>query len=193
MLEEILAAIEPLRAAGKFGAFLLQLSPAFSPRKHELSELEELIARLNSLGMVVELRNRNWTNEENLKATLDFFCNRRATLSLVDAPDEEHFTIMPSTLDEITNSRLVYLRLHGRDAHAYLRGKTVAERFYYDYSDEEISQVAERAQRLASEAEKVHVVFNNNALDFAPHAALRLRAALGQIARGPMRQAELFR
>jgi hypothetical protein len=39
----------------------------------------------------------------------------------------------------------------------------------------------------------VHVIFNNNALDFAPHAALRLRAALGQIVKGPPRQADLFR
>ena len=64
---------------------------------------------------------------------------------------------------------------------AYLRGKTVAERFYYDYSDEEIGEVAERVKKLAREARPVHVIFNNNALDFAPHAALRLRAALGQI------------
>lgn len=100
---------------------------------------------------------------------------------------------MPSTLDEITNPRLAYLRLHGRNADAYLRGKTVAERFYYDYSDEEISEVAERAKKLARAAETVHVVFNNNALDFAPHAALRLRAALGQIVKGPARQTDLFR
>lgn len=69
----------------------------------------------------------------------------------------------------------------------------MAERFYYDYSDEEIGEVARRAKKLAREAEAVHVVFNNNALDFAPHAALRLRAALGQIAKGPRRQADLFR
>ena len=30
----------------KLGAFLLQLSPAFSPRKHELGELEPLIRLL---------------------------------------------------------------------------------------------------------------------------------------------------
>jgi uncharacterized protein YecE (DUF72 family) len=69
----------------------------------------------------------------------------------------------------------------------------VAERFYYDYSDAEIAEVAKRAKKLAGEAEKVHVVFNNNALDFAPHAALRLRAALGQIVRGPARQTDFFR
>jgi len=193
LLDEIIAAVEPLRAAGKFGVFLLQLSPAFSPRKHELAELEELLSRLNPLGVVVELRNRNWTTNANLERTLKFFRRQGTTLSLVDAPNEEHFTIMPSELDAITNPRLAYLRLHGRNADAYLRGKTVAERFYYDYSDGEIAEVAKRAKKLAGEAEKVHVVFNNNALDFAPHAALRLRAALGQIVRGPARQTDFFR
>jgi uncharacterized protein YecE (DUF72 family) len=85
------------------------------------------------------------------------------------------------------------LRLHGRNAAAYLRGKTVAERFYYDYSDEEISEIAKRVKKLAGKADPVHVVFNNNALDFAPHAALRLRAALGQIINAPPRQGEFFR
>jgi len=193
LLDEIIAAVEPLRAAGKFGVFLLQLSPAFSPRKHELAELGELLSRLNPLGVVVELRNRNWTTNANLERTLKFFRRQGTTLSLVDAPNEEHFTIMPSELDAITNPRLAYLRLHGRNADAYLRGKTVAERFYYDYSDAEVAEVAERAKKLAGEAEKVHVVFNNNALDFAPHAALRLRAALGQIVRGPARQTDFFR
>ena len=42
LIEEMLAAVEPMREAKKFGAFLLQLSPAFSPRRHELAELERL-------------------------------------------------------------------------------------------------------------------------------------------------------
>ncbi len=193
LLEHVIAAAEPLRKAHKFGAFLLQLSPAFSPRKHDLAELDELLEQINPLSAVVELRNRNWTEGEELEKTLAYFRRRQTALALVDAPNEEHFTILPSALDTVTDRRLAYLRLHGRDAEAYLRGKTVAERFYYDYSDEEIDEVAERAKKLSREAETVHVVFNNNALDFAPHAALRLRAALGQIAAGPARQPDFFR
>src|SRR5690349_10602726 len=73
LLEELLHATEPLRAAKKFGAFLLQLSPAFSPRKSKLSELERLIARLAPAGLAVELRNRNWVEGDELGCTLEFF------------------------------------------------------------------------------------------------------------------------
>ena len=75
---------------------------------------------------------------------------------------------------------------------AYLRGRTVAERFYYDYSDDEIAELAERAKKLAREADSVHVVFNNNALDFAPHAAARMRAALGQLTRARLDRRSFF-
>ncbi len=193
VLEEVIRSTGPLREAGKFGVFLLQLSPAFSPRAHALEEIDEVVNRLNSYGLVVELRNRNWTTPEQLATTLDYFEKNQTTLALVDAPPAEHFTIMPSELDDVTNPRVAYLRLHGRDPEAYLRGKTVAERFHYDYRDDEITELAERARKLAEEAKTVHVVFNNNALDFAPHAAARMRAALGQLAPTPTRQEELFR
>ena len=99
---------------------------------------------------------------------------------------------MPPDLNEITNPSLAYLRLHGRDAKAYTTGKTVAARFNYNYDDAEIAEVAERSLKLAESAKQVHVVFNNNALDYAPHAALRLRAALGQFVRPKPRQATLL-
>ena len=75
---------------------------------------------------------------------------------------------MPSNLDEITNPGVAYLRLHGRNARAYITGKTVAARFNYDYNNDEIAGVAKRSKRLAHEAREVHIVFNNNALDYAP-------------------------
>jgi uncharacterized protein YecE (DUF72 family) len=85
------------------------------------------------------------------------------------------------------------LRLHGRNAKAYLTGKTVAARFDYNYSDKEIEDVAERSRKLAAEAKEVHVVFNNNNLDYAPRAAIRLRKALGQkVAPPPAETPELF-
>jgi uncharacterized protein YecE (DUF72 family) len=189
---EFLRAISPLRESGKLGALLLQLSPAFSPRKHSLRELQPLLAQLAGYQVAIEFRNRNWVEGEQLAELLEFLRDRSAAFVAVDAPKEKHFMIMPSELDEVTTHDLAYLRLHGRNAKAYTTGKTVAARFNYDYNDEEIVEVASRAKKLAGEANAVHVVFNNNALDYAPHAALRTRAALRQIAELPLRQAALL-
>jgi uncharacterized protein YecE (DUF72 family) len=192
MVEQFRRSLDILSGAGKLGALLLQLSPGFSPRKHELSELDDLLGALGGYRLAIELRNRNWVNDESRETTLDFFRKKGVTLVAVDAPAEKHFTIMPPDMNAITNPELAYLRLHGRDARAYTTGKTVAARFNYDYSDEEIDEVAERARRLAEEAKEVHVVFNNNARDYAPHAALRMRTALGQMIPPRPRQTELF-
>ncbi len=192
LMKFFLCSISTLRAAGKLGVLLLQLSPAFSPRRHQLDELLPIIEMLRDYELAIEFRNRNWAVNERLESTSAFLRRQRVAFVNVDAPEADHFTIMPSDLNEITNPRLSYLRLHGRNARAYLTGKTVASRFDYDYRDEEISDVAERTKNLARAAEKVHVIFNNNNLDYAPRAALRLRKALGQLLVEPPKTAELF-
>jgi uncharacterized protein YecE (DUF72 family) len=192
LLEIFLRSMSILQNAGKLGVLLLQLSPAFSPKKYKLDELEHLTEMLRDYRLAIEFRNRNWAVGEQLRSTIDFLRRDRVIFVNVDAPAAEHFTIMRSDLDEITNSELAYLRLHGRDAEAYLKGKTVAARFNYDYNDREIAEVAERSRRLAADAGEVHVVFNNNNLDYAPHAAARLRAALGQYVAPLPQTPELF-
>ena len=72
------------------------------------------------------------------------------------------------------------------------RSKTVAARFDYDYNEKEIAEVAERSRKLAREALDVHVIFNNNNLDYAPRAALRLRKTLDQIVKTRAETLELF-
>jgi uncharacterized protein YecE (DUF72 family) len=192
MIEQFRRSLEILRGERKLGALLLQLSPGFSPKKHQLRELDDLLGAFRDYRLAIELRNRNWVEGENLEPTLEFLRKHSATFVSVDAPAEKHFTIMPPDLNPVTNPELAYLRLHGRDARAYTTGKTVAARFNYDYSDEEIDEVAARSHELAKEASEVHVVFNNNALDYAPHAALRMRKALGQMIPPTVRQTELF-
>jgi uncharacterized protein YecE (DUF72 family) len=179
-----------LRSADKLGVLLLQLSPAFSPRKHSIEELDSILNLARDFQVAIEFRNRNWC--ERPDETFNYLCDHHAIFVNVDAPSQAHFTVMPSDVDAVTNPKAAYLRLHGRDPAAYLKGKTVAERFNYDYSDDEIEEVAQRSKKLAQRAKEVHVVFNNNARDYAPHAASRLRKALGQLVTAPPRTAELF-
>jgi uncharacterized protein YecE (DUF72 family) len=192
LLETFLRSMSIFRDARKLGVLLLQLSPAFSPRKHQLSELQPLIDMLGGYDLAIEFRNRNWAVDDQLESTIDFVRNRHAIFVNVDAPASDHFMVMPSDMDEVTNSDVAYLRLHGRNEKAYVTGKTVAARFDYDYSENEIAEVAQRGRKLAKEARELHVIFNNNNLDYAPRAALRLRKALGQIVKISAQTAELF-
>ncbi len=192
LLKIFLGAAAVFRSAGKMGVLLLQLSPAFSPRKHELSELEPLMTALNGYELAIEFRNRNWVIGDQLQSTIHFVRKHGAVFVNVDAPESDHFTVMRSDVDEVTNSNIAYLRLHGRNAKAYITGKTVAARFDYDYNKTEIIEVADRSRKLAREARDVHVIFNNNNLDYAPRSALRLRKALGQIVNAPAETLELF-
>src|SRR5260221_9888539 len=67
MVDWTLEAIEPLVEAGKLGPFLLPLTPAFSPARHSLDELQALTERLREPGLAIELRNRNWDVDERLE------------------------------------------------------------------------------------------------------------------------------
>src|SRR5256714_3356747 len=72
LLKSFLRGIATLRGAGKLGPLLLQLSPAVSPRKHELSELEPLIRMLSAYEVAIEFRNRNWVLGDQLQSTIAF-------------------------------------------------------------------------------------------------------------------------
>jgi uncharacterized protein YecE (DUF72 family) len=183
-LEQALAgavvdAVAPLREAGKLGGFLLQLSPSFSPKAHELEELRPLVERLAPHPTAIELRNRNWVDGERTPETLEAISGLGAAWVGVDAPRADHFTIMPP-VDAVTDERLAYLRAHGRNADGYLKGRTVAERFGWEYTDQELGEIAGRATELAERAEIVNVAFNNNRGRDAPASARRMRELLGQ-------------
>jgi uncharacterized protein YecE (DUF72 family) len=187
LVEELLDAIEPLESAGKLGALLLQTTPAFKPSRerdeppgpNRLAELERLVAAVSPRKLALELRNRHWVEGEQMSETLAWCSEHGVAFVCVDAPPGDHFSIMPA-VDAVTRDDLAYVRLHGRDTHGYLTGKTVAERFGWVYGEEELEEVAGRAHNLADQAAEVHVLFNNNRDDDAPSAARRFRALLGQ-------------
>jgi uncharacterized protein YecE (DUF72 family) len=190
MVEAVKHACEPLDKAGKLRAFLLQLTPAFAPGKNELAELDPIIEGLAPHPVAVEFRHRGWVRDERVEETLSYLSERRAVFVCVDAPRDDQIPIMPP-IDAVTSDSVAYMRLHGRNADGYLRGKTVAERFAYRYSDEELEEVAGRVRGLAEQAGEVHVLFNNNRGDDAPTSAQRFMSLLGQDPGPPAREAQL--
>src|SRR4051794_13643944 len=179
LVARTLEAVKPLEQAGKLGAFLLQLTPSFSPSRHDLDELSGLVEALGGRPLAIEFRHRGWVETGRIEHTLDWLSEHGAAFVAGDAPEEGHGPIMPD-VDAVTNPDLAYFRLHGRDAEGYMKGKTVAERFGWDYSDEELREVARRAEEMAEQAEFVHVMFNNNRGADAPTSARRFRMLMGQ-------------
>jgi uncharacterized protein YecE (DUF72 family) len=172
-------AVAPLDGAGKLGAFLLQLTPSFSPDKHELDELAGLVEGLQPHALAIEFRHRGWVHPERVEHTLGWLSEHGATYVAVDAPKEVHVPIMPD-LDAVTNDGLAYIRMHGRNAEGYMKGKSVAERFGWEYTDDELQEIAKRVEGMAEQAAAVHVAFNNNRGRDAPTSARRFRQMIGQ-------------
>lgn len=187
LAKRFLDELRPFRDANKLGALLLQLSPSFSPRASQLTELDSLFEYLAGGTLAVELRNRGWVSGEQRTATLDFFKQRKIPLVSVDAPADNHFMIMPS--EDYVTGDLAYLRCHGRNAEGYIKGRSIAARFNYLYNEQEVKTLAERAAKMAEQVPAVHVILNNNADDYAPRNAADLRKVLErdfpQIATGP--------
>jgi uncharacterized protein YecE (DUF72 family) len=177
VVTRMLAALEPFERASKLGVLLLQLPPSFGPRRHQLHELEHLLGLLDGHNIAIELRNRDWVEGMQLELTLDFFRKHDLIFVAVDNPDVQHFRVMPN-VDLTTHPRIGYLRAHGRNARGYLNGRTVAERFDYDYADQEIEEIAERAINLSHSLDEMHIVFNNNRGAYAPNAAMKMKHIL---------------
>ena len=166
-------ALQPLTDNGKMGVLLLQLSPAFSPHYNKLSDMAPVLRAFHQ-PVAVEFRNHDWLLDEQLERTLAFLADAGAIFVNLDAPTGPHFTMMPK-VSAVTHPHIAYLRAHGRNAEGYLVGRSVAERFDYQYSDQELAEIAERVHELEKDAGRVHVVFNNNRSNYAPKAAEQLK------------------
>jgi uncharacterized protein YecE (DUF72 family) len=173
----LLKNLQPLIKAGKLGAFLLVLSPNFTSERHRLEELDPLIEKMRPHSLAVEFRHADWVSKKNLPAALRFFRERKLTWVCLDMPRILGSDLLPP-IDEVTDPRLAYLRLHGRNPD-YLKAESAEERHRYLYSARELAELAGRIRRLARRAKSLRVVANNHAFDYAPRTAFALQELLG--------------
>ena len=63
----------------------------------------------------------------------------------------------------MTTPNLALVRLHGRNHATWnQKGLNASERFNYDYSTGELTDLANNLRRIAEEVEAVDALFNNN-------------------------------
>ena len=163
VFRRFLAALGPLRAAGKLGGILFQLPPYIVYKESSLEYLEWAREQVAEDEMLVEFRHISWLDEEHRAESLAFLERIGAGYVVVDAPRSETArNLVPTVV--ATTSPTAYVRFHGRNLATWnKRGGSAAERFDYLYSDEELGEWVEPLGELAGQSERAYAFFNNNA------------------------------
>lgn len=146
-------ALEPMAAAGKLGAILLQFPYSFHYEADQRRYLDKLLNTLASFPVAVEFRNNQWFNNR----VIETFRQRNICLVSLDMPSLKG---LPPVLD-VVSAPFAYLRLHGRNKETWW-GSDGAERYNYLYNTQELQSFVERIRLLLTHAEKVLVFFNNH-------------------------------
>lgn len=138
----------------KFEMILLQVAPNMP------FDLQRLYKALSAFPdprrVAVEFRRTEWFKQETLSLLKDL----GASICNVDSPQQK-------IAGELTSNR-AYLRLHGR-----------SNWYAYNYSYDELAEIADVARGLVSEgANRVYIFFNNDFEGFAPANALTLQGML---------------
>jgi len=172
--DRFLAALEPLREAGKLGAILLQFPPWFPISRARKDYILACARRAVPRRVCVEFRNRTWMTPGNQEETLEFLAAHQLPYVCVDMPQGYRESIPPVLA--ATAGDLAVVRLHGHSQK--WDSKDIHERFGYRYTDEELTEWAPKVRTLARDAEVTHVLFNNCYRDNAQANARQLAALL---------------
>jgi len=155
-----LDALEPLRAAGKLGAILLQYPRWVRPSRAAAALVDDARRRLGPRLAAVEFRHRDWLAEGTRDRTMALLERNDFAYVCVDEPQGLDSSVPP--VAAATARALSIVRFHGRRAE-FWEGPVakVSERFRYLYDTAQLAEWFPRIADLANRVEEIHLVFNN--------------------------------
>lgn len=171
-------ALEPLRMPGKLGAVHFQFPPWVRRDARGRAHVADCARRMQEHLISVEFRHRSWFDSAAAIAdTLAFERDLGVVHTVVDAPQGFENTV--PAIWECTHPDLTLLRLHGRNTDAWnVSGTASSGRFQYEYTEQELAELAERFSRLATQSTQAHAVFNTNFEDQGMRNAAAFASAL---------------
>jgi uncharacterized protein YecE (DUF72 family) len=175
--------LDPLAAAGKIGALLVQFPPSFKQTPASLDYLRWLLQGFRDYSPAVELRHRSWS--DTLAATLTLLNEFRAAWVQIDEP-KFRFSVRQNRLPNITD--FYYMRLHGRNAEKWWKHDEAEDRYDYLYSPEELKPFAETMTAARAIVQKAYLYLNNHFAAKAVADAVELKHQLGQPVSGEYRR-----
>lgn len=178
--------IEPIAAAGRLAAVLLQFPPSFHAMRETREYLDWLLRGLSGYPLAVELRHRTWSDAAD--ETVSRLDAHRAAWVLIDEPKfkdsvKQHrvsFSATSKNPPPKTTPGVFYLRLHGRNAKNWWEHDASEDRYDYLYSRDELEPFAEIAREASSAGRRVLMYLNNHFSAKAVANAAVLKHDLGQ-------------
>lgn len=152
-LLRFLELMEPLRAAQKLGAILIQLPPKFVFER----DYENLVSFLELLPedfeFAVEFRDHSWLRKETWKLLKE----NNVAYTIVDEP------LLPPEIQ--VTADFVYIRWHGRGVRPW---------YNYHYSREELEEWVPRVKKVSKKVDKVYGYFNNHYHGYAAENCIEI-------------------
>jgi uncharacterized protein YecE (DUF72 family) len=156
--------------AGKMCALLAQFPPSFMNNSRGQHLIEVLSRHFGQYRLAVELRHKSWSDDP---ATANLLKQNNIAWVQIDEPK-----FQSSIASEIPlTSDTAYFRFHGRNAEKWWNGN-VETRYCYDYSPEEIRELAEKVKAAAAQTSLLFAFFNNHWQGYAPKNATDMKKAL---------------
>jgi uncharacterized protein YecE (DUF72 family) len=169
-------AIEPLHAAKKLGAVLMQYPPWFTATKGNSKILERARERLGDLPAAVEFRHASWGAPGRLARVVDYLRELRFSFVVVDEPQGLPNSMPPTVA--VADPSLAIVRFHGHRRENWNESVSVHAKFGYLYDPDELKPWVPKVEQLAASADRVHLVFNNCFSNYAVVGAKDLAAML---------------
>ncbi len=174
-VDEFRRGIEPLAAAGRLGAVLVQFPPSFKGASAERAYLDALLQALRDYPLAVELRHRTWSDA--FADTLDVLNGHQAAWVQIDEP-QFRFSIEQNRLPNIRG--FYYMRLHGRNAKEWWSHKAAEDRYNYLYTADELREFSETAAAARQLVKKAYLYTNNHFSAKSVANAAMIKQQLGE-------------
>jgi uncharacterized protein YecE (DUF72 family) len=179
------AALEPLKAAGKYEGLLAQFPWGFRRTPENESHLAALRDSLAGEPLFVEFRHASWAlpdMPERLRGRRLGFC----------AVDEPAIAGLMPPVAWVT-AEDAYVRFHGRNATNWWGSRPAAagtsrretgapsgDRYDYDYRADELKEWVQKVRELAGQARRTYLFFNNCHAGHAARSAKLMQELLRQ-------------
>lgn len=166
------AGFQPLKAAGRLGALILQFPWAFRFNEENRQHLIRLRRAFHDFPLAAEMRHDSWLLDEAVTTLVDYH------ISIVNLDQPEYFRAMPAGAH--LTSGVAVVRMHGRSGAAAFQSFSAEPDGAYVYSLEELLEWKPRVERLAANATRTLVVMANGAGGRSLVNALQLQEMVGQ-------------